>query len=1048
MMALCLVLAGSVRAQTPFYYADDFQNQKDGLLIWGFYNVADQVGTYIDPHPDRVPDEDSYGWIYLSSRFAIFVLALDKYFADYNIMLVHVLFSLEPVDLDAIRSGDKKIKDFRWTVGSGGYYFDWYMSDLGVYPFDFSNFPDNTSTPHLPYIFYKDLEHRQQYWAAGSKNEWENLIVRAVYSILTNPKEAIRNGAYWGSRKTATVFEGGGLSQSFEGDHEVTDFDSNFGNGSTNKGPYFQIDFFRPDGPVVQSRRSLRTSGSYNGKTLDQYCFNKPDNPAPPTLTLIAHDLTTVEIGQQDALFSVSDSVTYNGYLFPIPTKQPMGYDIWESSDDRIAAFDNTVGSSACLIARFPGDVTLTAHVQTSLGIAATEPCTVHVPIPPLRSNSTLAHTHTVTWGTSDANYPQFSAQLLTGDTLPFKLSRQLTIETDIHWIGPLFEKLPYHLQNETLSQNIFKGIKWTSSDSSIVSIDDNGIITANAVGEALITFYTEGTTDDFPLPMDSFLISRRVVVPRPVTTFSCLVGTDPLILHKLYYDNERFPQTFQPVCSWGINPLSQELMTPQDYVGTVLHWTSSNTAVATVDEISGFVRAIAPGSSHISVTATLPKKLGGDTHTAAFYVYVPSPLPPFSFSQGAEQGYVPLHPGQSWTLKVPETVTYNDTEYSLFGPRWTSSDANVLKVSPSEANRFEATVSTTGYGQATVYFQADGIPYSGFSEHGHFSVDQPFVVSARPLLKIASRLADVYRTEADFIPLGANLDFPYAATAVYRGEDYPLVNPTWISSDPTVADIWQSPVGTKLFAGHIGEATLSFRAECRQYGFNTVLEWHRPVFVINPTQPQEPAIPQESAQPEPPTLAEPEEPTPVDPVDSSSPVNPAEPVDPEPPTPPEPQEPVQPAEPPAVPPMMSVRWNDEGEDMQLTVGGTVTLGLSLLIDGATFPYPGSAVDWIASNPAVIEVTGGEVTAKKYGFTTLYGHVSIGEQAWVLSRYIVVSKNTNPYGLPDRIQPILWTAHEALYFSLTGKYLGATQPAQPGIYMEMRLGAIRKVIVR
>jgi hypothetical protein len=1048
----------------PFYYANDFEHQKDFLVISDYYEVGRQINETTWPSKSNgVTAGEHYAWIYVTPRLCVFSVGFDlRGGNNKEKSFLYVLFSLEPIDVDAIRKGSKKLKDFQWTIGSGAVYFADRMKDITFLPADFClNRPLAQA--------YSDLGNR----STDLNNNWKNFAAVAIHACLSDPTNTLLNGTFWGTKLVPMHYISVGLFQSFEG-NDVVSPSVTF---SDVNGNYAQFDvymrLFDPDLLCGLPRKSFRNSGSYNGKPMAQYYFNKPPNPAPPDLFL-SHKDVSFDLDMGDTVTYTIDSLTYNGFPFPSPPLSQDDNYPWHISNPFIVFYHTPLSSenkfsSLTLTARYPGATTLTASVKTDVGIASSLR-TITVPTPPIRSVQTVDDTHTVTWGSSLVNYPRFTSRILSQSDNPPEvisisfesatISPTLYAKNIIEWIGPLYSQY-----NDFFQQDIFpspdgdgeeggqptgpliKEPRWTSSDPAVVSIDANGNFFAHRVGEVFISFSAQGFANDFSaLPMDSFTISRKVFVPVPTITLTLLdAQQDTLRKQKLYpllFPNSRFPKTFQPSPSIFITYEAGggRHLTDEEYDLVSFLWISSNPAVASVSD-DGLVRAITPGTTQITLSATLPPHLGSGTYTAAFSVYIPQ-LPVLAFIEGAKDGFAPLYLNQSYSLKAPNTVIYDDQEYPLFSARWTSSDENILKVSPAQNDPFVASIVAIGLGDATISFHADVVPYSGLAGNGHFNVTQRFVVSDLPILKITSRLADVYQTEADYIPLGANLTFPYEAQAFYMGEDYPLVNPTWTSSNPLVADVWQSPTGTRLFVGQAGEAILSFHAEGRKHGFNLPFAWHRKIIVIPPhVLPQEPEpTPIDPSDPEPPTPpVNPEPPSPIDPVDPEPP----SPVDPEPvdPVNPKPIDPVNPE------PAITVTWSDDGEDKLMKVGNKIKLNLCLIINGETFPYPLSAVDWLSSSSLVLKVDSGNVQALKSGYATLYAHVKVADRAWVLSRYFIVTKNTDLFDTRDALSHVIEQPTSWVYYSLTGKRLGTSLPESPGIYLRISPSQSQKIII-
>lgn len=147
-----------------------------------------------------------------------------------------------------------------------------------------------------------------------------------------------------------------------------------------------------------------------------------------------------------------------------------------------------------------------------------------------------------------------------------------------------------YAIDYDILPQNASeKGVTWTSSDKSVVTVSSSGIITAVAPGKAVIT----GKTKD-----GGYTDTCNVTVIQPVTgirmsttDFRIAKGKSKTVIANVF---------------------------PSNATNTKIKWTSSNTSVATVNS-SGLVTAQGPGSA--TITATTAD--GGYTASCNVVVYV-----------------------------------------------------------------------------------------------------------------------------------------------------------------------------------------------------------------------------------------------------------------------------------------------------------------------------------------------------------------------------------------------------------------------------------------
>jgi uncharacterized protein YjdB len=135
------------------------------------------------------------------------------------------------------------------------------------------------------------------------------------------------------------------------------------------------------------------------------------------------------------------------------------------------------------------------------------------------------------------------------------------------------------------------RAVTWTSSADSIARVDANGIVTGVAAGTAVITATAEGKTATTTLAVQLVPVSSVLVTPATAT----LRTGDTLRLGAVTRD------------SAGTT-----------LAGRQVRWISSAPAVATVDSISGLVRAAGGGAATITATSE------GKSGTAALTIAAP----------------------------------------------------------------------------------------------------------------------------------------------------------------------------------------------------------------------------------------------------------------------------------------------------------------------------------------------------------------------------------------------------------------------------------------
>lgn len=116
------------------------------------------------------------------------------------------------------------------------------------------------------------------------------------------------------------------------------------------------------------------------------------------------------------------------------------------------------------------------------------------------------------------------------------------------------------------------KSVKWSSSDPSVASVDQNGLVTAKKGGTAVIT----ATTNDGGL------------------TASCTITVEVHVTSvELEYETFRLTEGMTESLGYAISPA--------DALDQTVTWTSSDPEVLTVDE-TGLVTALKPGTSEVTI--------------------------------------------------------------------------------------------------------------------------------------------------------------------------------------------------------------------------------------------------------------------------------------------------------------------------------------------------------------------------------------------------------------------------------------------------------------
>jgi uncharacterized protein YjdB len=210
--------------------------------------------------------------------------------------------------------------------------------------------------------------------------------------------------------------------------------------------------------------------------------------------------------------------------------------------------------------------------------------------------------------------------------------------------------------------------VTWTSSADSIARIDANGVVTGVAVGTATITATSEGKSASATLAVQPVPVASVLVTPATAN----LRGGDTLRLTAVTRDSAGAALT-----------------------GRQLRWSSSAPAIATVDSLSGLVRAAGAGSATITATSE------GKSGTAALTVTAPI-VPVATVSVGTALDTLEAYD------EVQLQATLRDAQSNPLSGRtirWTSSNPAVATVDSvsgklTGVDRGTVTVTATSEGK------------------------------------------------------------------------------------------------------------------------------------------------------------------------------------------------------------------------------------------------------------------------------------------------------------------------------------------------------------
>lgn len=204
------------------------------------------------------------------------------------------------------------------------------------------------------------------------------------------------------------------------------------------------------------------------------------------------------------------------------------------------------------------------------------------------------ADVQTVTWSTSDSSVATVANGVITGvgcgnatitvttDEGGYTAQCIATVENhvtgvDINTVVVYISSGGTYQLEETVSPSdaCDKSVSWSSSDSSIVSVDSTGLVSGVTTGSATVTV----TTVD-----GGYSKGCAVTVNPPVHASSVTLSDSAITISE----NSRYTLT--------------ATVLPSDAVDKSVTWTSSNSGVATVDS-NGLVSGVTSGSATITVT-------------------------------------------------------------------------------------------------------------------------------------------------------------------------------------------------------------------------------------------------------------------------------------------------------------------------------------------------------------------------------------------------------------------------------------------------------------
>ena len=297
----------------------------------------------------------------------------------------------------------------------------------------------------------------------------------------------------------------------------------------------------------------------------------------------------------------------------------------------------------------------------------------------------------------------------------------------------------------------IHAGVTWSSSNTAVATVDEYGVVTAHAAGSAIIT----ATAIDGSGLSDSC----EVTVFIPVTGIA-LNKANTTIRHN-----------------WS--EALTAILTPGNASNRVIHWTSSNTAVATVSD-KGIVTVNAP-SGTATITATSDDTTNGTLSAQCVVTAAPNPVTGLTLNKST----MTLDRWATETL----TATVVPSAASDRSVVWSSDDPTVATV---DANGVVTGVYSGNAGSATTTIRATAHDGSGF--------EATCVVTVNYTAVTGITLAESSATQ--MLPLGNSSTLTLHPTVTPADATDRSI--TWSSTDTAVATVDANGVVTPVSVGTV----------------------------------------------------------------------------------------------------------------------------------------------------------------------------------------------------------------------------------------------------
>ena len=245
-----------------------------------------------------------------------------------------------------------------------------------------------------------------------------------------------------------------------------------------------------------------------------------------------------------------------------------------------------------------------------------------------------------------------------------------------------------------------FPGMTWSSSDEAVVTVSQEGLVTAVGAGTAVVTIRPD-TPNRVAVANLTIVVSETLV---PATAI------DVTVQHE-YWDREGTT----PACYEGETMTMKAAITPADATYKTVKWTSEDESIAVVDMVTGVVTGVKQGYTNIVATALDPNS----TVKATKRIFVDAIVNPVAIklTNAPVAGDVFSIYEKTFTAKF-ETQPTLATNSMI---EWTTSDATIATVE-------KGVVTFVGFGEATITAKCtgEGEAAAGFAKEVSFKVNIP----------------------------------------------------------------------------------------------------------------------------------------------------------------------------------------------------------------------------------------------------------------------------------------------------------------------------------